>query len=128
MNVSEEPDRPVSVVLAAAFFIGQTAVLLAMGALSPASGGIGLLAVPWCLVLVYSVVRLWLGGRWGRITLTVLTVVTLVPGYAAVSALVDGHALPTIGVLDLMVSVLSLVGLVLAYLPASNTYIHLRSS
>ncbi|WIX79040.1 hypothetical protein QRX50_48265 [Amycolatopsis carbonis] len=99
-----------------------------MGAQPSASGGIGLLAVPWCLALAYSVVRLWLGGRWGRITLTVLTIPSLLPGYTAVSALVDGHALPSIGVLDLMVGVLPLIGVVLAYLPASNTYIRLRSS
>ncbi|MEV6902898.1 hypothetical protein [Amycolatopsis sp. NPDC051372] len=123
MNVSDEPDRPVSVVLAAAFFIGQTAVLPAMGALSPASGGIGLLAVlgAWCWCIR------WCGSGWAGAGAG-SRVVTLVPGYAAVSALVDGHALPTIGVLDVMLSVLSLIGLVLAYLPASNTYIRLRSS
>ncbi|QYN16508.1 hypothetical protein [Amycolatopsis sp. DSM 110486] len=46
MIVSDKPDRPVSVALTAAFFMGKTAVLPAMGAQPPASGGVGLLAAP----------------------------------------------------------------------------------
>ncbi|MFF0148680.1 hypothetical protein [Amycolatopsis sulphurea] len=129
MNVDDEGDRPAPVVLAVVVFAGQSLLwLISIFEMQhlETPGRLGLLAMS--LIGFYSVLRLWLGGRWGRITLTVLAVPALVFGYGAVDGLADGFTLSPGGVGAIAQAVLAIAGLVLAYLPASNAYLRSRSS